>query len=451
MSYTIEDVSTVKKNVAFTIPSEEVMAELNQAYAKLNAGAKVKGFRPGKTPRAVLERLYGKEVHRDIITDLMQKAFSDYVRESGVNILAFRPREDPKLVPGNPFQFEADIEIKPDLPDIDFKGLELRRNRYRPQDEEIEVQLKMGQRNLAVMQPIQENRPLQEGDFVIMDYEATKDGNPVPEIGSSENYNCKIGLAGIAPEIDAGMIGMNIGERKTISVRFPEDHSNKAVAGLDVVFLVHLKEIREQILPAMDDELAKKLGDYQTLEELKTAIREDLGKRYTQRADQEVHEQVFQKLLAKTEFEVPETMIEYELTGIIQDVEKSFEYHNMSLADRGLDQDKLRAQYRDMAEKQAKRHMILDKIVQQEGLTVSDSDLDEVFAGTAAASGQSVEVIREIYQSNPETIGYLRQGILEKKAMRLIIDSSMITEVDPVRETEPSGEEGVTRDNADPE
>lgn len=434
MSYTIEDVSTVKKRVQFEIPREEVATRLNKAYSDLNLHVNVKGFRPGKTPRNVLERLYGKDIHQDIIAELMQASYSDFLKDSGLSVMAFHPAEEPKISADSPFQFAGTIEIRPTIADLSWKGLELTKNRYKPSEDEIDVQLKMAQRNLAVMTPIAEDRPARDGDFVILDYEATVDGNPVPEIGKSENFTCKIGGATISKEFDDGLIDMIPGERLDISVKFSEDYHKKDYAGLDVVFHVYLREIREQVLPPIDDEMAKKLGSYQSLEELKTDIRNDLERRYNHRAEQEINEQVYQKLFSQVELEVPDTMIEYEISGIIQDIERQFEYNNMSLGDRGLDHDMLAKQYRGLAENQARRHLILDKIVDQEGLTIQDSELETIYADTAKASGQEVNVIRDIYAKNPETINYLRQGLLEKKAMRLIIDGSIITEVYPVPE-----------------
>ncbi|HSO67629.1 MAG TPA: trigger factor [Desulfatirhabdiaceae bacterium] len=432
MSYTIEDVSPVKKLVQFEIPRDEVVKRLDKAYSDMKSKAKVKGFRPGKTPRNVLERLYGKDIQQDIISEFMQTSYADFLKDSGLTVMAFHPQGEPNISADSPFQFKGTIEIRPQIADLSWKELQLTKNRYKPSEEEIDVQLKLGQRNLAVMKPISEDRPVQNGDYVIMDYEATKDGNPAEEIGKSENFTCKIGVASISQEMDAAMIGMVPGERRSIPIKFPEDHPHKPYAGLDVVFNVYLREIREQILPEIDDDLAKKLGPYQSLEELKTTIRQDLEQHYNHRADQEINERIFQKLFDQAEFEVPDTMIQYELSGIIQDVERRFEYNNLSLADRGLDHSILANQYRDLAEKQARRHLILEKIVAQEGLTVQDSELETVYSETAAASGQTVDVVRDIYTKNPETMSYLRMGLLEKKAMRLIIDHSIITEVDPV-------------------
>jgi len=432
MSYTIEDVSSVKKIVQFEIPRDEVVKRLDKAYSDMKSKAKVKGFRPGKTPRNVLERLYGKDIQQDIISEFMQTSYADFLKDSGLTVMAFHPLGEPTISADSPFQFKGTIEIRPQIADLSWKELQLTKNRYKPSEEEIDVQLKLGQRNLAVMKPISEDRPVQNGDYVIMDYEATKEGNPAEEIGKSENYTCKIGAASISKEMDTAMIGMVPGERRSIPIKFPEDHSHKPYAGLDVVFNVYLREIREQILPEIDDDLAKKLGPYQSLEELKTTIRQDLEQHYNHRADQEINERIFQKLFDQAEFEVPDTMIQYELSGIIQDVERRFEYNNLSLADRGLDHSILANQYRDLAEKQARRHLILEKIVAQEGLTVQDSELETVYSETAAASGQTVDVVRDIYTKNPETMSYLRMGLLEKKAMRLIIDNSIITEVDPV-------------------
>ncbi|MFC1816758.1 hypothetical protein ACFL0M_12685 [Thermodesulfobacteriota bacterium] len=189
-------------------------------------------------------------------------------------------------------------------------------------------------------------------------------------------------------------------------------------------------------MPEINDALAKKLGQYDNLDELKAAIIENLTQGYIKRVEQELNEQAFSALLEKKDFEVPDVMVEYELENIIADAQRSFEYHNMSMEELGLTKEKLSEKYRDTAVKQVKRHLILSKIIEQENLTLSDEEQEKGFAEMAASMNQPVEEIRQYYQQNKDNLEFFKQTLLEKNAIKLIIEGSNIEEVEPEAETD---------------
>jgi len=438
MSVTIEDLSSVKKILHIEIPAETATEEIEKAYMQLKKNAKIKGFRPGKTPRTVLERLYKKEVQADVTSRLIQESFLNAVKETDLKIVGGPLIDPPPLDTSSSYKYAATVEVKPEIDRIDFKELPLKKTRYRVADEAVDTQIQMLRKNLAQLKKVEGPRPVQEGDFVLIDYEGLKDGKPFAETGLTENFTMKIGAGSISKEFDEQLVGMKPGDEKEAKVKFKEDHFNKSLANQEIDFQVTLKEIREEVLPEVDDAFAKKLGKYENLDELKAAIIENLKQGYEKRVEQELNEQVFSALIEKKNFEVPEVMVEYELENIIADAERSFAYHNMSMEDLGLTREKLKERYQDTAVKQVKRHLILGRIIEQENMTLSDEDLEKGYQNMAASLNQTVEDIKRYYGQNKENLEYFKQALLEKQAIKLIIESSKIEEVEPEPENKPA-------------
>jgi len=435
MQVTVEDLSTVKKVLHVEIPEKVVVGELDKAYKDLKKNAKVKGFRPGKTPRTVLERLYKKDVNADVSSKLIQESLINAIKEAELNIVG-RPEIEPPIADGKgPYKYDATVEIEPEIETVDFKGLALKKNLYRVSAEEMDAQLKMLQKNLAQQKTLEEDRPAQEGDFVLIDYEGFKDGKPFAETQKTENFTLKIGDGPILKEFDEQLIGMSTGETREVKVHFPEDYFNNKVANLEIIFNVKLNGIREVVLPEIDDEFAKDLGQYETLKQLKEEISSNLLKGYEKRSDQEVQEQIFTALLEKVNFEVPDSLIAFELEGIIEEVEKTLTYHGSSLEERSLTKEDLAEKYRDTAIKQVRRRLILKKIVGQENLTLSDEDLENGYKDMAEAFNRPVEEIRNFYEQKGSNIEFFKTSLLEKKALKLIIENSSQEIVEPELES----------------
>ena len=215
---------------------------------------------------------------------------------------------------------------------------------------------------------------------------------------------------------------------------FPDDYFNEKLQGQSINFKVKLHEIKEEKLPELNDEFAKSLGPFETLEDLKNVIKDNLTQGYEKRIDQELSEQIFESLISKVEFEVPEVMVEFELENIISDMERSFQYQNRSMEEVGLTREKLSDQYRGVAEKQARRQLILSKVIEQEKLELADEDLEKGLADMAASVSQPVEQIKAFYDQDKEKLEYFKHALLEKQAIKLIIDNGNIEDVEPVKE-----------------
>jgi trigger factor len=431
MKVTVEDRSSVKKVMHIEIPETDVTRALDDAYKTLKKTAKVKGFRPGKTPRGVLERLYKKDVNADVTGKLIQEAYVDALKETELKVIGSPTVDPPELDANGPYHFDAEVEVHPEIADIDFTGLTLKKTNYKASDEEVDVQLKMMQKNLAKREPIDEERPAADGDFVQIDYEGFQDGKPFEETKKTDNFVLKLGDGHISEEFDKGVAGMNPGDEKEITVTFAEDYFNKKLAGLTVDFKVKLNEIRKEVLPEIDDEMAKQLGPFTTLDEVRDKIKENLTQGYDKRAEQELNEQIFSQILEKVEFEVPDMMVDYELNNIIADAERSFSYHNKTFEEAGISKESLAEKYRDTAVKQVRRQLILGKVIEQEKMELADEDLEKGYEEMAAAYNQPVDVIKGIYANSGDKLALFKHALLEKQAIKLIMEKNQIETVEP--------------------
>jgi len=437
MKVNVEDVSSVKKTLKIEVPEETIAKELDSAYLQLKKNAKIKGFRPGKAPRSVLERLYKKDVHADVLSRLIQSSFVEAVKETGLKIIGSPKVDPPDLETKGDYAYDAVVEVSPELADVEIKGLALTRTNYKVGDDEIDIQLQALQKNMAKQEKIEEDRPAEKDDFVVIDYEGFKDGEAFPETALTENFTLKIGEGHIAEAFDDKMIGMKAGEERDITVDFPADYFNEKLQGLSIDFNVKMHEIKAEKLPELDGAFAKSMGPFETLDALKNVIKDNLTQGYEKRIDQELSEQIFETLISKIEFEVPEVMVEFELENIISDTERSFQYQNRSMDEVGLTREKLTEQYRGVAEKQARRQVILNKVIEQEALELANEDLEKGFADMAASFNQPVEQIKTFYDQSKDKLEFFKHALLEKQAIKLIIDNGNIEEVEPVKETSP--------------
>jgi trigger factor len=418
------------------IPQDEVVRELDNAYKQLKKNAKIKGFRPGKAPRSVLERMYRKDVHADVSSKLIQTSFTDALKETELKIVGYPKVDPPEMEATAPYRYSATVEVAPVIDDIDYKGMALERTKYEISDDEINAQLGMLQKNMAQMNPIKEDRGLQKGDFALIDYEGFQDGKPFEAAALTKDFTLKIGDGVILPEFDDQLIGLKAGGVKEFNIAFPEDYFNQQLANQTVDFKVTLNDIREEILPEIDDELAKKVGQYETIDDLKEAMTANLKQGYDKRVEQELNEQVFSNLLEKASFEVPETLVEAELESIIQEAERSFANRNTSLEEQGMSRESISEKYRDTAIKQVQRYLLLNKIIEQESLAVTDDEFDEALSEMASNFNQPLEEVKKYYQQFPDRIDQFKHALLEKKAITLIIESSQIEDIAP----KPAGE-----------
>jgi trigger factor len=317
----------------------------------------------------------------------------------------------------------------PELGQIDFSGINITKKIYEPSDEEVNVQLEMIRKNLAKRVKIDEDRPAAENDYILVDYEGLVDGKPFGATPKVENASHKIGSAVFSKDFDDQLIGMKLGDVKEFEISYAPDYINRALAGNNVAFNVKLNAIQKEVLPELDDELAKQVGDYTSIDEIRNVIMDNLKSGYEKRIEHDMNEQIYQALIDRTSFDVPEMMVRYELAGIIAEAERAFMMSGITLEQIGKTREDLENEYSGLAEKQVRRHLILGGIIKQEKLELTDDELEAGYAETAKAINQPVEGIKSFYRANPDKIEYFKHTLLEKKALKLIIEKSSIEEI----------------------
>jgi trigger factor len=429
MKVEVEDISTVKKVLRVEIPEQEVTQELDKAYGTLKNNVTIKGFRPGKVPRSLLERRFKKEMCEEVSGQLIQNSYGEALDQAALVPLGEPTIERPDLEKGQPYHYSVTVEVRPPIEDLNVKGLKLKEKVHTVTDEEIEVQVKILQKRSAQLKTVDEDRPVENGDIVIIDYEGLKDGKPFEPARKTENFQVEIGSGRILKDFEQQLVGIQPKSTKEFQVRFPDDYYNKDLAGLDVTFKVTLKEIKEEILPEIDDEFAKSLGEYQTPNEVREAIRRDLNQRYEAQSKRQLREDILDMLMEQSDFEVPAGLVQAEVDAMVRDAQNLRGYKGMSQQNLGQTEEELSKKYRPLAERKVREYLLLQKVIQQEEINVTDERLDEAFEEMAKVVNQPVERIKALHEGDKEAYELLRQRVLEKEVINWIVENSHVERV----------------------
>jgi len=430
MKVDVQDISTVKKIINVEIPEADVTRELDRSYRTLKKNVRIKGFRPGKIPLAILERRFKKDVHAEVSGQLIQNSYFEALNQIGLVPLGEPVVDPPELEKGQPYHYSAAIEVRPPIDDLDVKGFKLKKKVYKVGDQEVEAQLKMLQKSQAQLKSIEKDRRVQHGDYVLIDYEGFKDGEPYTPAGKTENFIVEVGSGRILKEFDQQLIGMHPNERKEFPVHFPADYFNNALADFDITFEVTLQEIKEEILPDIDDEFAKDLGGYETLPELRDAISKQLERRYETQSERALRTDIIDMLIEQQDFELPEVLVKHELSALVQEAHDALSYRGLSLEDAAQTEESLSKRYHPEAERRGREYLLLQKVVDQEELTLTDEILEHAYNEMAEAMNRPVETIKQFHNSSKEAYEVFKQRTLEKEAIKLIIENSTIERIE---------------------
>jgi trigger factor len=435
MKIDVEDLSAVKKILHVEIPEAEVTREVDKAYETLKKNVKIKGFRPGKVPRSILERRFKKDMRAEVSGQLIQNSYAEALRETSLEPLGEPILDRPDLEEGQPYHYSATLEVRPPIQDLKVNGLKLKKKVHNVAGEEVEAQLKILQKNQAQLRSIEEERPVENGDFVLIDYEGFKDGEPFAPAGKTENFHFEVGSGRILEDFDQQLLGMRPNTSKEFSVDFPADYFNKNLAGLDITFKVTLKEIKEEILPEIDDEFAKDLGEHETLAELKQAVRTKLERTYEAQSERELRRDIIDMLIEQAEFELPQVLVLHELSALVNDAQNALSYRGLSLEETGKTQEDLSKEYHPLAEKRVREYLLLQKVVEQEGITATDEMLENAYKKMAEAMSHSVDTIKQYHDKYKEAYEVFKQRALEEEAIKSVIKRSTIEIVEDDKET----------------
>ncbi len=435
MQVTVEDKSSVEKILHIEIPRADITSEIAEAYANINKNAKIKGFRKGKVPKSVLTRMFKKDVYSEVTPKLIQKSFMEALTETKLSIIGTPKMDPPDLNEDEAYKYDATVEIPPELSVFNTDGFKLKKNLYKITDDQINIQLKALQDKFASFESIKEKHPAQNDDIAVIDFEAFQNDKKFEGIEKKEDFSIKIGAGVISNEFDTQLIGTNIGETKEFSVSFPKNYVNKELSDQTITFKVSLKDLKEKIIPEIDDTFAKSLGEYENLDKLKEQITENLEQGYEKRAEQELNEQIFELLISQQTFEIPEVMIQFEQNSIMAETEKALAANNMTYEQLGKDRTGFEETAKQTAVNQVKRQLILKKLIEQEDLKLTDSELDDGIRELSLEYNKSYDNFKLEFEQNQDTKEYFKQTLLEKKILKLILNKCEITEIEPEKET----------------
>ncbi len=378
MKVTVEDVSPVQKRLSVEIPAEKVNEHINQTINRIKKNLSLPGFRKGRVPKSIIERDYDKEIKAEVVQSLIEETIGDAIKQSKV-VMLLEPQFDSssEIKKGEPFTYSVLMDIEPEIEVPNFREFELIRPKVEVTDEEVEEQLEALRRQFGSIEVVEEQRPLKEGDIAIIDYKAFIDGKEVEEL-SNESYFIEVGKGNFNETFEKGLIGMEKGQEKEIEVSYPEDALNTLVAGKTVTYKVTLKSIQKRNMPELDDEFAKRFGiGLNTIEDLRNKLREQILKDKEEAAQAALRQQLFDKLLEKADFQVPERLIEKKLDQMIDNVASHMQERGVNLEQAGIDEIRLREKMREDAIKQVKTELILDKIAEKEKVEIPTEELKQ--------------------------------------------------------------------------
>ena len=427
MKANVEEISAIKKKVLVEIPENQVTQEVDSFYRDLGKKANIKGFRPGKVPRNILERYFKDYVKAEVVQKLIQDSYPTALSETDLHPVS-PPVIDPgEFAEGKPFLYSAVVEVKPDIQLGGYTGLKIEGKREETKEEEVEERLKVLQNLHANLKTISETRPIQAGDYVILDYEGSMEGQPL-EGGKAIDFTVEVGSGQFIPAFEEKLIGLKSEEEREIEVSFPEDYGYTKWAGKTISFHVKIKEIKEKILPPLDDEFAKDIGDYASLEELKAKLSGEIQREKELALGRQLKDQVVDQLLQAHPFEVPQNLVEEQAKALVSDTKLRLTAQGLELKNLGLSEEKLQGDYRTMAEKQVRAFLILEKIAGQEGIEVTDGEAEARLREISERMHQKFDVVKHYYEKNgllPE----VKAGIIRDKTLDFLIERANINYV----------------------
>ena len=324
MKVDVDIVSPIQRKIHIEIPGEAVRDEFSRVYGALSQRAKIKGFRPGKVPRTVLEGIYGDEAKSQTLSRLVEQSLREAVKENGLHVVSPPEVEPGELVEGSPFSFSAVVEIKPEIDLKDYLGLEVERIKMAVEDSQVDEALSGFQDAHAHLQPVEDRDVVEHGDCVLLDFSGTIDGKPFPG-SQGENSLLQVDGQGTLSEFEEAIVGLKKDLDHNISVTYPKDSGNPELAGKAVDFRVHVKDIKKKILPPLDDDFAKDFGECGSLTELKDKVRTRLESELREIQNRELKEQLLTRLIETHPFEVPTAMVDQQLRYLMERHQRRFE------------------------------------------------------------------------------------------------------------------------------
>jgi trigger factor len=427
MKTNVEDISPVKKRLMIEIDAKEIDNRVDEAYRQFGKRARVKGFRPGKVPRKILENYFSEDILEDVTSSLIKETLPEALEETKAYPLNMPVIENDTVRRGQDYRYSAVFEVKPEFEIKDYLGIEVEREKVSITEEDVARQLDQIREARSKLLSVGDERGIKQGDVVIIDY-AGFDGDKEIEGVKAENYGLRIGDKQFYQGVEEALIGSKKADQIEARVDFEDDYFHSGLAGKSVNFKVKVKDIKEVELPDLDEGFVKSLGDFEDLTELEEKIKEDLTVREQARVEKDLKEKVLGKITDSVDFQLPESLVDAEIKGSLERIKQDLLKSGSSLQKAGLNEARLEEEIRPVAEKRVKGMLVLAEIAGQNGLKVEESDLAESFKEISRSMGQDPETVRRYYEAN-NLMGALRESILKEKTLKYVVDNAKVTEI----------------------
>ena len=426
MNVTVERVEN-EATLKITAPAAEVNAGYKKAVQKIADQANIPGFRKGKAPRAIIEMHYGKEaVKQEAFEIVANKAYSEALNQEKLIPVSDPKVEESTFEEGKDMELTIKVTLKPEPELGEYKGLHVEKKEVEVTDEQVDAQIKDMMARDAKMVVAEEGAVIEKGDFAIIDFAGTVDGEPFSG-GEGKGYPLEVGSNSFIPGFEDQLVGLSKGDSTDVEVTFPEDYFVKDLAGKEAIFKVNIQDVKRKELPELNDEYVASKTEFKTVEDLRANYKERMQKAAEANAKAEYEHELIDLAVANAKFSVPEIMIEDKISQMVEEMKMSLESRKMSLdmymQYTGLDMAKIRENQRPVAEENVKTDLVLDAIAKAEDIQVDMADVDAEIAAISAQHGASPEEVKKIIKGNG-TMGLLLANILRRKAAHVVIDSA---------------------------
>ena len=406
-----------------TIEAQKFDEAIKKVYFKSAKYFNIPGFRKGKAPMNIVEKYYGKEIfYEDAFNEVVPEELEKAVEENKIEAVSRPDIEVTQIGKGQDLIFTAIFQTKPEIELGKYKGIEIKKIEYNVSDEDINHELEHMQEHNARIVTV-EDRAVEKGDIAEIDFEGFVDGKAF-DGGKGEGYDLEIGSNTFIPGFEDQVIGMKIDEEKDINVKFPEEYFSKDLAGKDATFKVKLHSIKKKELPKLDDEFAKDVSEFDTLEELKASIKEKQEEQNTERAKYETQEAVIKAICEKSKVEIPSGMIETETDNMIKNIETRLSYQGIKLEQylkmMGKTEEEIRKEYEPQAIEGIKSRLALEAIIKAEKIEASEEEISEKLKEMAENYGKKEEELKE----NENIKNYIKKGIESEKAIDFLVKNA---------------------------
>ena len=416
----------LSRDYAIIISAADLDAKISAKLTQISAEVKMPGFRPGKVPQKVLKQRFGQAVMGEVLEAAVQDSSQEVLTERGL-----RPAGQPKIEivsfdQGKDLEYDLSVEILPDIGDVDLSGLELERIKVVPSESEIDDAIDRIVKQNRETKPVEEPRPVQTGDIVVMDFEGKIDDVPF-DGGKGDGIRLEIGSEQFIPGFEDQLVGAEIDKQLDVKVSFPEDYGAEELAGKDAVFDCTVREIHEGVEVTVDDEFAKSLG-MESLDALRSAVSDQLGTEYNRLTRERTKRQLLDKLAEGHDFDVPPRMAEDEFNQIWHQIEHAKEEDQLDDDDKGKSDDELREQYKEIADRRVRLGLLLSHIGETNSLTVSQEEINRAIMDQARQLPGQEQMVIEHYRDNPQAMASLQAPIFEDKVVDFILEMAKVDE-----------------------